>query len=148
MSVIAIALFAAAVLAYTASSNALERRHVTAAMVFVVVGSGIGIALAHSPDPAAVRTLAELTLALVLFHDAAELQPRQLTRDVGLCARLLPWAATSRTCMATPTGLEPATSAVTGRRANQLRYGAWNPVNRVVAWCCVPPTGFEPVLPP
>ena len=27
-------------------------------------------------------------------------------------------------CGATPTGLEPATSAVTGRRANQLRYGA------------------------
>ena len=27
--------------------------------------------------------------------------------------------------VATPTGLEPATSAVTGRRANQLRYGAW-----------------------
>ena len=26
--------------------------------------------------------------------------------------------------LATPTGLEPATSAVTGRRANQLRYGA------------------------
>ncbi len=25
---------------------------------------------------------------------------------------------------ATPTGLEPATSAVTGRRASQLRYGA------------------------
>src|SRR4051794_13255342 len=25
---------------------------------------------------------------------------------------------------ATPTGLEPAASAVTGRRANQLRYGA------------------------
>jgi hypothetical protein len=31
------------------------------------------------------------------------------------------------TAFATPTGLEPATSAVTGRRANQLRYGAW--------WC-------------
>ena len=28
------------------------------------------------------------------------------------------------TLLATPTGLEPATSAVTGRRANQLRYGA------------------------
>ena len=26
--------------------------------------------------------------------------------------------------LATPTGLETATSAVTGRRANQLRYGA------------------------
>ena len=43
---------------------------------------------------------------------------------------------------ATPTGLEPATSAVTGRRANQLRYGA------LVGAKTVPPTGFEPVLPP
>ena len=42
--------------------------------------------------------------------------------------------------VATPTGLEPATSAVTGRRANQLRYGA----SRRGA----SPTGFEPVLPP
>ena len=41
---------------------------------------------------------------------------------------------------ATPTGLEPATSAVTGRRANQLRYGASGEA--------VPPTGFEPALPP
>ena len=32
--------------------------------------------------------------------------------------------AHSKTNSATPTGLEPATSAVTGRRANQLRYGA------------------------
>src|SRR4051812_17503331 len=43
---------------------------------------------------------------------------------------------------ATPTGLEPATSAVTGRRANQLRYGA-SMVLRPVS-----PTGFEPALPP
>jgi hypothetical protein len=33
-------------------------------------------------------------------------------------------AACGRQKSATPTGLEPATSAVTGRRANQLRYGA------------------------
>ena len=45
-----------------------------------------------------------------------------------------------RAGLATPTGLEPATSAVTGRRANQLRYGAL-----VKA---VSPTGFEPALPP
>ncbi len=44
---------------------------------------------------------------------------------------------------ATPTGLEPATSAVTGRRANQLRYGA-----SLKALPNVSPTGFEPVLPP
>ena len=33
-------------------------------------------------------------------------------------------ARPDRHAMATPTGLEPAASAVTGRRANQLRYGA------------------------
>ena len=38
--------------------------------------------------------------------------------------------------LATLTRLELATSAVTGRRANQLRHRA------------VLPTGFEPVLPP
>ena len=36
-----------------------------------------------------------------------------------LAEQLALWAG-----LATPTGLEPATSAVTGRRANQLRYGA------------------------
>ncbi len=41
---------------------------------------------------------------------------------------------------ATQTGLEPATFAVTGRRANQLRHWA--------LLYCVPPTGFEPALPP
>jgi hypothetical protein len=61
--------------------------------------------------------------------------------------------------VATPTGLEPATSAVTGRRANQLRYGAnvsWRYLVLVLlgelpCWLqghCVPPTGFEPALPP
>ena len=89
MSVIAIAVFAAAVLAYASVSEALERRHVTAAMVFIVVGAALGLLLEHRPDPAPVRTLAELTLALVLFHDAAELQPRELRHDVGVCARLL-----------------------------------------------------------
>ena len=49
--------------------------------------------------------------------------------------------------VATPTGLEPATSAVTGRRANQLRYGALCGTRPVVL-NCVSPTGFEPVLPP
>src|SRR6478609_9660720 len=89
VSVIAIAVFAAAVLLYAACSDVLDRRHVTAPMVFVVVGAGIGLLLAHSPEPGQVRTLAELTLALVLFHDAAELQPRELIHDTGVCARLL-----------------------------------------------------------
>ena len=59
--------------------------------------------------------------------------------------------------LATPTGLEPATSAVTGRRANQLRYGALRKQGLLLmpfrypersVQNRVPPTGFEPVLPP
>ena len=55
--------------------------------------------------------------------------------------------------LATPTGLEPATSAVTGRRANQLRYGALQQVRPIELFQSrlrpvVPPTGFEPVSPP
>ena len=44
---------------------------------------------------------------------------------------------------ATQTGLEPATFAVTGRRANQLRHWAL-----LLTLYYVPPTGFEPALPP
>ena len=52
-------------------------------------------------------------------------------------------AADSRWNRATQTGLEPATFAVTGRRANQLRHWALRSL-----LYCVLPTGFEPALPP
>ena len=55
-------------------------------------------------------------------------QGRDRTGDLTLFRRtLLPTELPGRRNLlvsATPTGLEPATSAVTGRRANQLRYGA------------------------
>ncbi len=47
---------------------------------------------------------------------------------------------------ATQTGLEPATFAVTGRRANQLRH--WALLFQLYRIRTVPPTGFEPALPP
>ena len=50
--------------------------------------------------------------------------------------------------VATLTGLEPATSAVTGRRANQLRHRALLKLSLRVTAFAVPPTGFEPALPP
>ena len=47
------------------------------------------------------------------------------TRDLtGHGKREAPWTEVQGASFATPTGLEPAASAVTGRRANQLRYGA------------------------
>ena len=55
-------------------------------------------------------------------------QGRGRTADLPIFSRtLVPTelpGRLSRETRATPTGLEPATSAVTGRRANQLRYGA------------------------
>jgi hypothetical protein len=59
-------------------------------------------------------------------------QGRNRTGDLSLFRRtLLPTELPGlligdgfTTAFATPTGLEPATSAVTGRRANQLRHGA------------------------
>ncbi len=89
MSVIAIAVFAAAVLLYVTFSQVLDRAHVTAPVVFIVVGVVLGTMLAHQPDPVLVRGLAEVTLALLLFHDAAQVRPHQLRGDVGVCARLL-----------------------------------------------------------
>ena len=51
---------------------------------------------------------------------------------------------------ATSTGLEPATFAVTGRRANQLRHEALTfiKIRMKLSYESVLPTGFEPVLPP
>ena len=79
-------------------------------------------------------------------------QGRDRTGDLPLFRRTLiptelPGRKASCALTATLTGLEPATSAVTGRRANQLRHRA------SLHFCSasprrVPPTGFEPALPP
>ncbi len=61
-------------------------------------------------------------------------QGRGRTADPTLFRRVLYQLSYLTRCgAATPTGLEPATSAVTGRRANQLRYGAWE--NQTLVLC-------------
>ena len=47
--------------------------------------------------------------------------------------------------MAVRTGLEPATSCVTGRHSNQLNYRT---EITVIKFEMVTRTGFEPVIPP
>ena len=51
-------------------------------------------------------------LAVPVAAYRSELRAAQIVRHIA--------------ALATPTGLEPATSAVTGRRANQLRHGAFD----------------------
>ncbi len=84
---------ALAVLAVAAISRRLSGTPVTATMVFVVIGVLVGPAVADLVDPSAsgetVRTLAEATLAVVLFSDASRIRLDALRREYLVPLRLL-----------------------------------------------------------
>ena len=84
-----IALF---VLGYGLVSKRLERTMVTPPMVFVLLGLLFGggslAALGMDADQRVIHVLAELTLVLVLFGDAARIDLRALREELGLS---LPW---------------------------------------------------------
>jgi NhaP-type Na+/H+ or K+/H+ antiporter len=88
-----LATVALAVLVVAAVSRRLSGGPVTPAMIFVALGLLAGPRvlgeLDVSPAGAGVRTLAEATLALVLFADAARIDLRALRRDYRLPLRLL-----------------------------------------------------------
>ena len=62
-------------------------------MVFVAFGLVVGPEVLDGIDlessSSTVRTLAEATLALVLFSDASRIDPRHLRPEVGVPVRLL-----------------------------------------------------------
>ena len=89
MPAVATALFAVVVIAFVAVSRGVGRMHLTAPIVFTLVGYVASKVLGGEVDAALVRSIAEATLAIVLFHDAAQVRPAQLRGDVGLCLRLL-----------------------------------------------------------
>ena len=88
-----LAILALTLLGVGAVSRRLSGTPVTPAIVFVAVGLLVGpqvlgeIELASSGGT--VRTLAEATLALVLFCDASRIDLGRLRREVGLPGRLL-----------------------------------------------------------
>lgn len=85
-----IALF---VLGYGLVSKRLERTIVTPPMVFVLLGLLFGggslASLGMHADQRVIHVLAELTLVLVLFGDAARIDLRVLRDEFGLPVRLL-----------------------------------------------------------
>jgi len=87
-SVIPLALF---VLAFGLISRRLDSSIITAPMVFVAVGGLVSAtgSLALGFEPWVIDLLAETTLVLVLFSDAARIDVRQLWRERGLPLRLL-----------------------------------------------------------
>jgi sodium/hydrogen antiporter len=89
----ALALLALALLGVAAVSRRLSGTPITPAMVFVGFGLLVGREVLDvvdlSSSSAAVRALAEATLALVLFSDASRIDLGALGRTVGLPVRLL-----------------------------------------------------------
>lgn len=79
--------------AWSLASAWLQGHHVSAPMAAVAVGMLVAnepLSWVHvSAGSEAVRELAEITLAVVLFGDAATVSLRKLRRDAGLEARLL-----------------------------------------------------------
>lgn len=90
---IALVVLAIVFIAYALVAAPLERRSITAPMVFVVAGGTIGlfapewVGVLGEPEP--VKLIAELTLALLLFADASTLRWSELRQDGALPSRLL-----------------------------------------------------------
>lgn len=88
-----LALFGGTVALWALVGGALSRRTISAPMVFV----GVGLLVANPPlslvdvriSSTALRELTELTLALLLFSDAARVNLRALRHDTGVPVRLL-----------------------------------------------------------
>jgi NhaP-type Na+/H+ or K+/H+ antiporter len=89
----ALAILALTLLGVSAISGKLSATPITPAMVFVAIGLLVGPELLDEIDlessSETVRTLAEATLALVLFSDASRIDLGLLRREAGVPVRLL-----------------------------------------------------------
>ena len=93
LNITALAVISACVLVWGLVSARLERWDVSAPIAFVL----LGLVVTHGPTAlvrvelhsSTIRSLAEVTLALVLFADASRVNVRALRADAALPARLL-----------------------------------------------------------
>lgn len=87
-----LALLALFVLVYSAIAGGVERTWISGPIVFTAFGLAIGplgLGVIGDTEPEALKTLAEMALALVLFTDAAGANLRVLQRSRKLPIRLL-----------------------------------------------------------
>ncbi len=88
-----LAVVAAILLGFAAVSARIDGTWITAPMVFTTAGLIVGVEALGLVDPSAtgieVKTLAEATLAVVLFSDASRIDLRALRQTLGIPARLL-----------------------------------------------------------
>jgi NhaP-type Na+/H+ or K+/H+ antiporter len=90
---VGLALLAALVALYAVVATKLGRWSITGPMVFVAIGFLLGPrvlgVLILSSQAEVIKSLTEITLALLLFADASTLNLRQIREDEQLPARLL-----------------------------------------------------------
>ena len=94
MNIEAIGAIAIFVLLFGSISRRLEKSAITPPMAYVVYGllissAALGLIQSVKIDNEVIRTLAEITLALVLFTDASRIQLKLLRREYNLPLRLL-----------------------------------------------------------
>jgi len=86
----AICVFSVLVIVFVSQSARLGRAYLNGPIIFLVAGGVVGRTLVDAQSHReAIQTVIEVTLVLVLFHDAAEVQPRQLRTDSAITGRLL-----------------------------------------------------------
>jgi NhaP-type Na+/H+ or K+/H+ antiporter len=84
-----IAVMAGLALVYSLAAQGLTRANVTAPLLSVAAGTAVFSFTAPGLNAPALRVVAELTLVIVLFHDASTVKLNQLRRDPGIAIRLL-----------------------------------------------------------
>ena len=93
MSTGALIAFVVLLISWSLLSGRLERLDVSGPIIFVVVGlvlcNGPWAVVDVSIETSAVHVLSEITLALLLFADAARINPQDLRHSAGLPIRLL-----------------------------------------------------------
>jgi NhaP-type Na+/H+ or K+/H+ antiporter len=93
LDIAALAIAAACLFIWSIFSDRLERLYISAPMAFLMMGlaatHGPLALIQFNPHSSTVRSLAEVTLALVLFTDASRVNVNELRRDLGLPVRLL-----------------------------------------------------------
>ncbi|KAB7745700.1 sodium:proton antiporter [Nostocoides sp. F2B08] len=87
----AVVVFAVLVLGFAAVTRGLGRLSITAPIIFLGVGAALAAVSPFAPETLRepLTILAEVTLALILFHDASQVRPREIKRDPGPAVRLL-----------------------------------------------------------
>ena len=93
MDVETVAALAVLIFAWAVLSGALARRNVTGPLVFATAGYLLGNAdwgpLPVDIEASSIHVIAEITLALLLFADAARVNVSKLRADTSLPVRLL-----------------------------------------------------------